>query len=879
MMTEKWIVGLIAGMIAVGGARAELVLVKENKSLAPIILAADATPDTRRAATELANYIEKISGAKPETVTGWPDSVPKQAIWVGIQPGLDDLFPETTLTFDHPEEILLAANANHVLIAGRDRLVADQQVEFGTANAVYTFLQKKLNVRWLWPGPLGEDIIQRKTIAFAPFEYRYHPQFRMRELRGMTQKVWKFSIAPEVSDWARFQRLGFGSMRTYPRTSFSWWGDHYGATHPEYLALQPDGTRTPTTVNAAKVCMSNPGVWAQWIENVTAATEKDPTANVFGGSPSDGHNSGICVCENCRAWDVQEGPIWGRYRWRGLSQEYVAMSDRYATFVNILADKLKENFPSRDLYVYDMAYGPNTPAPLQTRMADNTIIGYVGFFPLGNMASRQEQKAQFKAWSAQAPNLMYRPNYWYFGGGIWGLPEVALSDTIEDYRFLAEHNCIGLDIDVVGGHWATQGPQYYLLANLAWDPMQDGQALLADYYNRAFGPAAGAIAEYWQLMDEARVDVFNHPKHGQGSRYRLAIVNVVREIFNGDRLTRAEQILDRATASVENGYDIHRLRVAFVRAGFDSVRNMLASATLMEQVRATKGADAEAIAATIKLWEEIRALADRFPHAINYQRLRYVIEQKVYMGNVQDIFGPPSEAWLDDATNAPAASSTSTGTPMTMVDTSKSNPSITSPAKSTGWKLAFHDTFDRKELGPDWIVVEGDCSIRNEELISTGMTLLTAHGFPGFHRLEYQIITDVKPFALFTDETRKSEVAVSDFSALIQVGTEKHPIRDGYFFQFGGGENTYNFLWRDGTEIWRNNHPEYKIVPDKLHHIIWENDEGLLRFIVDGNVVFEGQEPSSLVGEGRARAGLYLGSAARIKEIKLYVKELDDGLI
>jgi len=160
-------------------------------------------------------------------------------------------------------------------------------------------------------------------------------------------------------------------------------------------------------------------------------------------------------------------------------------------------------------------------------------------------------------------------------------------------------------------------------------------------------------------MDEARAAILSHPKHGQGSRYRLAIVNVVREVFSGQRLSQVEQTLDRAaTAAAIGGSEIDQQRVAFIRAGFEVVRKMLAAATLMDRVRATKGADTEAVASVISLWQDIQTLTERFPHSVNYTRLRTIIEKKVYMGNVQDIFGPPSEAWLAAATNAPAKAAT-----------------------------------------------------------------------------------------------------------------------------------------------------------------------------------------------------------------------------
>ena len=113
-------------------------------------------------------------------IEGRPDPLPEHAIWVGWQPVLKELFPGTNFEFSHPEEILIAANANHLVIAGRDRWdperltvmgddrkIEGKQLEYGTANAVYTFLQDQLGVRWLWPGELGEDVKPTRTIAFA----------------------------------------------------------------------------------------------------------------------------------------------------------------------------------------------------------------------------------------------------------------------------------------------------------------------------------------------------------------------------------------------------------------------------------------------------------------------------------------------------------------------------------------------------------------------------------------------------------------------------------------------------------------------------------------------------------------------------------------
>jgi len=141
---------------------AELVLVKDGVSLAPIVIFKGAPPLTRAAAEEVVEYIEKTSGAKPKLIEGDPGPTPERAIWVGYQPKVKELFPKIDFDFKHPEEILIAANESHLVIAGRDvwdpealviegrrgKKIVGKQQEYGTANAVYTFLQDCLGVRW-----------------------------------------------------------------------------------------------------------------------------------------------------------------------------------------------------------------------------------------------------------------------------------------------------------------------------------------------------------------------------------------------------------------------------------------------------------------------------------------------------------------------------------------------------------------------------------------------------------------------------------------------------------------------------------------------------------------------------------------------------------
>ncbi|MCA1810187.1 MAG: DUF4838 domain-containing protein [Lentisphaerae bacterium] len=464
-------------LLSAGASHAaeKLVLVEDGVSRAPIVIYQDMPPLTRMAAEELAEYIEKSSGARPEIIEGLPDPLPDHAIWVGYQPVLNKIFPDVDFDFKHPEEILIAANTSHLVIAGRDiwdpaNLVVEGkfsnvegvQQEYGTHNAVYTFLHDQLGVRWLWPGELGEDVPENKTIALDPFVYRYHPQVVSRGSlfaystlhRVGTERREPYSGGAPSGYWLRAQRLQLDSM-PYPGGGggFGKWWERFHETHPDYFALQPGGKRDLCTKPGnVKLCVSNPAVWEQWVADVAVQLEEDPNLRAFNGAPGDGYHHGHCICDNCRDWDHPDGEP-RRLIWQGLAQEYVSLTERYVIFANHLARLLKERFPDKELYVYTYAYGHTRPAPVEVVPDDNVIIGNVANFllrgdgPDGSSIRGTTKKEQYAGWGQVTKMHFWRPNVGNPVGFQRGFPDVPLQRTIEDMKFAAEYGLKGIYVD------------------------------------------------------------------------------------------------------------------------------------------------------------------------------------------------------------------------------------------------------------------------------------------------------------------------------------------------------------------------------------------------------------------------------------------------
>lgn len=569
-----------------GALRAsDLILADKGVSRMPIVLGKDAPPETLKAANSLAEYIEKISGARPQILPQPPGPAPASAIWIGAHPGLEQLFPGIKMEFQNPEEILIACNGRHLLIAGRDRMTDGKQVECGTANAIYTFLQKYLDVRWFYPGPLGEDVIKRDTIKFPAFEYRFHPQFLQRA-------IYRRFFGNQ--DWCRFQRILLDTLDVPAGHGFGdWWGK-YSKDHPDYFALQPNGKRDgyPGT-NRAKLCDSNPKVWDQFMLNVDEELKKDPTAKVFNASPNDSFMSGYCVCDKCEAWDATDAPKCN-LEWQNLKKEHVVLTDRYAKFWNTLGRSLKQRYPEKELWIYGMAYGTALRTPPEKEVLDkNIVIGFVGSFPITCEERRQEEKAVFKQWKDKAKSLVYRPNMFWYSGGMAGFPTIAIKKTIEDFRFLAENNCIGLIIDTTPQHWATQGPQYYVMAQMAWDPFQDGKALLEDYYRRCFGKAADSIRSYCQLMEDAHNRLTETPGWKPSMGMIRKTTDELAKIYDSELVNKADTILKKAESELQNEPDIYRKRVALMRSGLDFTKLQTEIINVMRKVRESGDKDKE----------------------------------------------------------------------------------------------------------------------------------------------------------------------------------------------------------------------------------------------------------------------------------------------
>jgi len=852
---------LIALLPAAGGSSASsakpsgMVWMAEGISPAPIIVPVeDPTKEVHQAANDLAGYVERISGRRPEIIQGTPDPLPERAVWVGYQPVLKTLFPKLDFDFQHPEEILIAANERYLVIAGRDResfIIPKPLVysptsvgEFGTANAVSTFIHDHLGVRWLWPGELGTDIPRRDRIAFEPFTFRFHPPIRSRRFR-LESRYGRTDQGEDVAAvnyfWENAHRVNGRSSHSLPRDhAYNDWSDLYREKHPEYFARQPDGSRTQG--RDAKLCVSNPAVAKQWLDNQMDLLRANPWVGSLGATPNDG--GGWCTCEACVAMDHPKAPP-------GVHTEL------YVKYWNSLIRGLRERAPDRKLFLDVLGYAAYKTAPIETRLEDGIAVSFVGHYPFCSNAEWLQTRDDMRGWKAAGAKFIgYRPNFAWYDGGFWGMPSVAMEKTHALFKVLAEMNCHVFEIDSVFQFSATQGPQNYLMARLAYDPSADGRAILSDFYKRGFGPAADDVRAYYELMEKAHADLVENPAWRASSSDRFKHLELLRRVHTPERLATAREALERARARAEGeGVDpVYARRVAFVRAGLEFVALNMEAAAFMERGRRSNGGDREAVEKAIEICAaRDKLLAEAPPFAIDvpYFQNRVVSPDSSNSRRMGDYIGPPSPKFINaEPSKAPHK--------LAVVET---------------WREDFHDDFNRASLGDNWQVVSGDWKIQDGKLVATGdrvdNVLLLNRPMSALQRIEF-VAASVTPGWEQAPQAKAGEA--SDLAALLHTSAEK-PL-GGYSLLFGARFNSANAIRRtrdmvvtDATEA------RIKIEPGRFYKIMAEFDGRHVRMTIDGKTILEYKEALPLLGPGHDRIGIYSYTPMQVKSVRVFSAE------
>ena len=440
-----------------------LTLARDGQALLPVIISPRATAGTRAVATELAAYLKRISGAT-FTVTPGDGS---QGVVLGSMaefptPALAEALAITN-GFDGREAYAVRTESKRLLLLGA--------TDLGTSHAAFRFLEE-LGCRWFFPAREWEVVPRLPVLSFN---------------RDLTDRpaILSRAIWFEAGSGGDQQNADYAAWRRQNRQAESFVvnaGHNLDAVigrnqvafdaHPEYYALVPqaDGTNKR---QGPQLELANPAVRRVVVEYVLAYFRQNPAADMVSLDPADTTTHSV-------------------------SPESLALgsvSDRVFGMANEAARALQKEFPGKmvGLYSYNAHWDPPS-FPLEPNV--HVLLSGLG----QGACTAAEREAR---WPQRCHNLGF---YEYFSVWLWSFDRLLGSWTNDIHGAQARIRQIvaqgGTSVSAEStSSWGPNGRGYYVANHLLWNPDLDVDALVQDFYDRAFGAGAPAMKRYYERLD------------------------------------------------------------------------------------------------------------------------------------------------------------------------------------------------------------------------------------------------------------------------------------------------------------------------------------------------------------------------------------------
>lgn len=559
---------------------AELTLVDHGRAGAVIVVQDANDGFAQLAAEELQKHIRRASDATlPVVSVAEAEKLPEKTARIVIGGGLLAQQCGVDVGRLAPEQYRLQTTGNCLVLAGHDtgRHITGQPLSrkagAATLFAVSHFLDHGLGVRWLWPGELGTHVPRRATIAVDALDITAKPDLFTRNFSValVGKHKTKADALPaditarmeeETMRWWGLHQLGGDSPLQFGHAFMDWW-EKYGAQHPGYFATPPTGT-PQMRADRVKLCTSNPAV----IEQILAEWKAAGAPDAWNVCPNDG--KGFCTCERCRALDG--AAFTPEDIWNGDAD----LSRRHLAFANEIQRRMKAINPRVTVCTY--AYSVYRNVPVGMKVEPGLAVQFVHSYTA---------RDAWDQWTEAGAKIGLRPNWLHTGAVAPWLPLHTMGGFL---RYAQEHGMIEFHHDSLMGHWATQGPNYYLIARIAARPDLSVDDIIAEWCS-AFGPAAPDVRrylDYWEAFTEAtgytiaaggiistrpdsryeklcrQHDIPTHPVIGSWRTLPM--------LYTDDVLAKAEAILRTADQTAGKSDPLVTARIQFHRDGLRHLR-------------------------------------------------------------------------------------------------------------------------------------------------------------------------------------------------------------------------------------------------------------------------------------------------------------------
>ena len=470
---------LVVLLLVVGceqAAKDGVVTIADNRTAqAVIVIAEDAGEPEQHAATELADFLQQITGAKFDIVHP-PAAAKRSRLLVGPKAAKLAAADFSTEGLDADGIIIRTAGNDLILAGGYPR---------GTLYAVYTFLEDELGCRW-WSST-ESTIPNKPTLNVAKLDVRYVPRLEYREPYWFDAFDGDWAVRnksnghrPRLDEKRGGKHTYEGFVHTFNRLIPP---DKYFKDHPEWFS-EIKGKRT---YERAQLCLTNEEMRKELIKNLKERLRKNPAATIASVSQNDWH--GNCQCTKCAAIEKEEGSPAGLM----------------LRFVNSVAADIEEEFPN--VAISTLAYQYTRKPPKYVKPRDNVIVRLCSIECSFSKPLADERNKKFRddivGWSKICNRLYiwdYTTNFKHYI-----MPHPNLRVLGPNVKFFADHSVKGI---FEQGAYTSNGAEMaelraWVLAKLLWNPTRNGQELIDEFIAGYYGPAGPHIKAYLDVTHNA----------------------------------------------------------------------------------------------------------------------------------------------------------------------------------------------------------------------------------------------------------------------------------------------------------------------------------------------------------------------------------------
>jgi hypothetical protein len=503
---------------------ASLDIVRDGKAVVTVVLPENPSNTEVFAAEELCEHIEKSSGVRLEVIREKAnEKTPDPAIHIGGT-FLANRFGISPKTLS-PDSWIVRRTGNTLFLSGGDNTtnahpLKSRMLAYGTLYATYEFLERVLGVRWYWPGELGRVVPPHPAIAIGNINWSGAPTYETRTAAFNYHHKNDYT-GEESARWSRRLRMGGIGGSPIGNHSFTHWDKKYGAEHPEWFALQRNGTRQIDPDHKSyqgHLCLTNPEVVAQIITEKREFFDKNPDVLFSAVMPGDGMETYYCRCQNCMA-QVVTGNATSKTVGNGKGSG--SHSLQVWGLVNKVAEEIQKSHPGR--FISCDSYSIYATLPADFTLRPNVAVTICdGSFPsyMWNPGVKENYASRVAEWE-QRNGRLYVWDYWLprwtaqntsLGGAPavfphalkewWGLDRGRVrGHFIEFTQFDAEGNDIK-----AWANWMLDSLNYYVATRLLWNFDQDVDSILEEFYREFYGPAAPQMKQFYERLEQAFLD-------------------------------------------------------------------------------------------------------------------------------------------------------------------------------------------------------------------------------------------------------------------------------------------------------------------------------------------------------------------------------------